>query len=268
MRYLPLLLIFIICSCEQVVKIDLAESVPRIVIEGSFTDELGVHAVKISKSISFYDTKEFPAVEGAEVLLTGDDGFVEKLKEVKPGNYATSISRGHSGVTYTLTVKVEGQTYSSSSYMPSRVRIDSVYINEENFDWWESKSRGFRLYCQFTDPQEKGNYVLLRTNINNKTQGEIFLFSDEYVNSHSVKYKFREINIYKDNKAFVEICSIDEPAYRYFKSLRNVVVDDEGGGRASPLGMMPANPKGNFTNGALGCFVACSISRSPKVTAQ
>lgn len=249
-------------------QLNLSESQPRIVIEGSFSDKYDFHHVKISKSIGFYDTTAFPAVEGAKVVLTDNEGLNQELYEYAPGDYVTPYIRGKRGNTYTLTVTVEGQTYSSSSFMPPSIKADTVYVTEENFDWWENKIRGYRMYCEFIDPEEKGTYLMLRANINRNPQGEIFLFSDEYVNSSSIKYKFREIDIYKGNKVFVDIWSIDEQAYKYFKSLRNVVVDDEGGGRASPLGMMPANPQGNFTNGALGFFVAYSLKRTNKAIAE
>lgn len=262
MKNLLVIFLFIFYGCEEVVKLNLSDSEPRIVIEGSFSDKYNFHHVKISRSIGFYDTIACPPVEGAEVILTCESGFEEVLHEYQPGDYVTSYIKGECGNSYTLTVNVDGQTYSSTSFMPSPIKVDTVYVCEEKFDWWENKERGYRMYCDFIDPKEKGTFLMLRANINRIPQGEIFLFSDEYANGDVVKYKFREIDIYKGNTVYVDIWSIDEVSYNYLKSLRNVVADDEGGGKASPLGMMPANPESNFTNGALGYFIAYSLKRT------
>ncbi len=267
-RGLCVLFMITVCSCEHIVHVELADSEPLIVIEGNFTNEMGYHIVKISKSMSFHNSSEFPLVSGADVVIKGSDGFVEKLTEVSPGKYTTSFVKGTPKVTYTLTVKVEGETYISQSYMPPPINMDTVFINKENFEWWERKPKGYRLYCQFFDGQENGDYILFRTNIDGKLQEKIFVFSDEYVNARLVQYRFYDIDIYKGSRVFVEVCSIDEKAYKYFKSLRNVIVDNEGGGRSGPVGAIPSNPECNFTNGALGCFVAFSICKSNSVTAQ
>jgi len=268
MKYLLVIVLFLAYGCEEVVKLDLSDSESRIVIEGSFSDKYDFHHVKISRSIGFYDTISCPPVEGAEVVLTGDNGFKEVLYEYQPGDYVTSYIRGESENSYTLTVNVEGQTYLSTSYMPEPIKADTVYVKEENFDWWERKERGFRMYCEFIDPEEKGTYLMLRANIDSEPQGEIFLFSDEYVNGDVIKYKFREIDIYKGNTVHADIWSIDKVSYDYLKSLRNVVADDEGGGRTSPFGMMPANPESNFTHGALGYFIAYSLKRTNRAVAK
>ncbi len=268
MRYFLVIFLFIVYGCEEVVQLDLSESESRIVIEGTFSDKNNIHHVQISRSIGFYDDTICPPVEGAEVILTGDKGFREVLNEFKPGMYVTSYIKGQSGKHYTLTVNVDGQTYSSTSYMPEPIKKDSVYVMEENFEWWENKKRGYRMYCEFLDPQEKGTYLMLRANVRGETQGGIFLFSDEYVNGDLIKYKFRDIDIYKNNIVYSELWSIDKVSYNYLKSLRNVVADDKGGGMTSPFGMMPANPDSNFTNGALGYFIAYSLKTSNRAVAR
>ncbi len=59
----------------------------------------------------------------------------------------------------------------------------------------------------------------------------------------------------------VELLSINEETYIYYKTLINIVGGNTGGGPAGQLsGPTPANPESNLSNGAMGYFSAYTVS--------
>jgi hypothetical protein len=72
-------LILLSYSCEEVINVDLNSADPKIVIEGTITDQPGPYTVSITKTTDYYNPSSYPAVSGAQVRLVDDLGFSEQL---------------------------------------------------------------------------------------------------------------------------------------------------------------------------------------------
>jgi uncharacterized protein YcfL len=96
---------FALASCEKEIDVDLTDQSGNIVIEGNVTDKPGPYTVKITKSVGFSSPNQYPAVAGAEVVLSDDAGQTETLHYVGNGEYQTSTFYGDPGRTYTLRSK-------------------------------------------------------------------------------------------------------------------------------------------------------------------
>ncbi len=94
-------------SCEKVIDIDLKNSEPQIVIDGTVNDRPGPYTVKISKTGDYYKPSSFPAVAGADVTISDNAGNTETLSEVTDGIYQTLYIQGIPSRTYTLKVIAE-----------------------------------------------------------------------------------------------------------------------------------------------------------------
>ena len=57
-------------ACEEVIELEVSNGDPVMVIEGSITNQaLAPAQVKLSMSGSYFEPGDYPAVEGAEVVL-------------------------------------------------------------------------------------------------------------------------------------------------------------------------------------------------------
>ncbi len=242
-----LLLVTAITSCQKVIDIDLNKKEPKIVIEGGISDQPGPYLIRVSKTVNFDESNEFPAVSGALLVLHDDMNNSETLSETAPGEYITTSLQGVAGRTYTLEVTVNAVTYTSVSYLSPAVDIDSLTI-EESF-WGERQ-----VNIHLKDPVETENFYRVIQEINRVKQNDIYLISDELQNGTSLSMPlFGEYIMLKGDTVTVHLQSIDRAAYDYYRTLAALV---SGGGPPSDA---PANPITGFTNGALGYFSAYAV---------
>ncbi|MCU0377906.1 MAG: DUF4249 domain-containing protein, partial [Bacteroidales bacterium] len=144
----------ILVCCTERIDLELDESTVRLVVDGAVTTDTTAHTVWLTKTTSYYYSEEPPAVSGAVVTISSDQGVV-RLNEVSPGYYQTKADfHGTEGMTYTLNIRlaspIGGFTlYSASATINEIVELDSTQLwfypefSEEGF--WEI--RGF-----FQDP--------------------------------------------------------------------------------------------------------------------
>jgi hypothetical protein len=115
----------------------------------------------------------------------------------------------------------------------------------------------------YTDPAGKGNSYLFRQYRNGKLNNAIFVQNDEFTDGNHISQVLRtrsssstdpnELDKLKTGDSLrVEMQNIDPGAYEYFRTLALILT---AGGAPTTT---PANPKSNFSGGALGYFSAHS----------
>ncbi|HNW56683.1 MAG TPA: DUF4249 domain-containing protein [Bacteroidales bacterium] len=239
----------LITSCESVINLDLETSSPQIIIQGNIYNTPGPYSVRITKSVNFDDLSSYPPVTDARVEISDNLGNSEILAETEPGIYLTSSITGTPGNKYTLTVTAEGKTYTACSTMPSPVPVTNIYFDVSTF------SSDIITIVSFRDPPDTDNFYRSIQLINNEPQSEFVVFSDFTIEGRSASYSLipsdgeRKLN--PGDEVTILLECIDKDVYEYFRT-----AGSENGQSASP-----ANPKSNLSNGALGYFNACSVSR-------
>ncbi|MEF9478923.1 DUF4249 family protein [Chryseobacterium sp. 1B4] len=143
-------------SCEKEIDLDLNDQSGNIVIEGNVTNQPGPYTVKITKSVGFSEPNQYPAVTGAQVILSDDMGQTETLQYTGNGVYQTSTFTGSPGRTYTLKVQAEGKEYTAQSKMPEIVYFDG--LKQSSFKFGDKTT--YTLLPLFTDPMPLGNRYL------------------------------------------------------------------------------------------------------------
>ena len=129
MKNILLLLSFLtlaLTGCEQVIDYELDEGTPKIVIEGLVTNQPGPYTVRVSKTLGYLQNGKIPGITDAEVTISDDKGHSEVLVAKGEGIYQTKDLIGIIGNTYFLKVKVNGQEYTSQSYLKPVTSLDSV----------------------------------------------------------------------------------------------------------------------------------------------
>lgn len=254
-----ILSLFLLTSCEKEIDLDLADKSGNIVIEGNITDQPGPYYVKITKSVAFTQTNQYPAVTGAEVILSDNTGQTETLQYVGDGKYRTSAFTAVTGRTYTLKVQAEGKQYTAQSTMPAAVNFDG--LTQDSFVFGGVTT--YTLLPVFTDPAALGNRYLFNFTVNNKPKKTFEVFSDN-VNNGLVNQRPLflpnddgddpdDVKVVVGDTIHVEMQCIDNNIFTFYSALLQISGDNGGG-------VTPSNPPSNVSNGALGYFSAHTTS--------
>lgn len=250
-RIIPILLL--LCSCQKVVTLNLAKAPSQLVIEGNITDGPGPDTVKIMHSVNFYADNNFPAVSGARVLITDNNGNTDSLAEAIPGSYITHVLRGIPGNTYTLSVTLNDTTYTAASTMPQPVNLDSITFTAST----RFNKTQITPVANFQDPPGIANYYRFEEHINGALYTKnYFAFSDRLSDGRYISLNLRtdSTNLNTGDILRVDMYCVDKNDYTYFFELDRATTTGTFNTDASP-----ANPSTNFSNGAYGYFSAHAV---------
>jgi len=239
-----------LASCEKEIVLDYDEASSRLVIEGEVTPGNGPQEVRISRSVNFTETNEFPAVENAIVTITDDQGDDETLVHQGGGVYrSTGLLTGAIGHTYTLTVTADGNTITGASTMPMAVPLDTLSIDSIS---------GFGnvnliVVPIYTDPAGIVNYYRIRVRVNGTKWPVVFarddLLSDGQVNGQPLFYN--DVPLELGDTVSVDLLTIDQSVFNYWYTLETF---------SSSGGVAPADPLSNLSGNVLGYFSAHTLS--------
>ena len=245
-------------GCEKVVSLDLKTSTAQLVIEGNLVDDGQPCQVSLSRSANYTDTNTFAPVSGATITLADNAGGLETLRETTPGHYIGATIRGISGYSYTLRVETEGTAYVASSTLPAPV----VPFEKLSTQRSVLGTDNIQAVVDYTDPAGLGNSYLFRQYRNGRLNNTIFLQNDQFTDGNHISQVLRARGGNNDpndldklvagDSLRIEMQNVDPNVYEYFRTL-NLIISTS----AAPS-TTPANPKSNFSGGALGYFSAHS----------
>jgi hypothetical protein len=245
------LMILVVSSCEKVIQVKLDEAPNKFVIEGIITEGRAPQTVKLTRTVPFTETNSFPAVQGAVVTVTDNAGSTFILPEsAQPGIYIRSFT-ARAGRTYSLSVDVDGKTYSASSTMPSPVVMDSLSVREFSFGGDLSK----QIQAHYRDPISIVNNYRFLLFINGKQANSVYAENDRFTDGNFVKSLLfhddeTDGKLKSGDTVIVVMQCIDPSVFTYWYTLAQQSMRGPGGGTA------PGNPPSNISNGALGYFSA------------
>lgn len=250
-------IVVFLASCTEEIVVNLNSSDSQIVIEGNVSSDGEFSIIKISKSVDFNESNDFPKVEGALVTLGDNLGNLEILNETSSGVYSTSSLLGVIDRTYFLTVDTGGNTFTSTSVLPKQVDFGSLEIEESETGGGgpvgEEESSNYDVFVTYSDPEGEKNFYRFIEIVNDKKEG-VYVFDDRLSDGLKVKQNLRRRGRdYKPNDSVQIIMQcIDENVYNYFSSF--------GTTEGNPLNTStPANPNTNIKGAVLGYFSAHTV---------
>lgn len=263
------LLTSLFASCEEVIKVDLGSGEEKLVVDGKVIAPDGKCIVKLSKSVEYYKKSVFPKVTGASVVVTNpDNNKTYTLTETETGTYTSDVDIFYNTI-YKLTIKYNGNTYTSESTLNKAVEIRDLRIVEDDDKEDEYKD----LLLNFDDPKDVANYYRLKIYVNGKFfNKEVSLYSDDWLNEDGEEIETgvtvnvdpadkdaedEDLIVKVNDVVTVEAQSIDKKTYKYFHTLQSVMVSGDGESQG-----VPANAETNIEGGALGYFSAYSYVQS------
>ncbi len=235
------------------------------VIEGYVSNE-GVSVV-VTTTRDMADTTRMYCLNDAEVWLSDSEGWSEELvySPADSAYVSPSGATGVTGITYTLSVTREGQTFTSQSLMH-----EAAEISEMGFYYYEILFLKQLLLCakvqDIPDEDNFYHYRLYRENGELYTEsvmtdkknpdGDLdinFMCVDEESTMSDWDMDMVQERFVNEGDVFyLEVYSIDEEAYNYLYSL-------------GLSGMTSSNPIAGFSGGALGYFTTRNIVRAEVV---
>jgi hypothetical protein len=240
-----ILLVTFMASCTKVIQVKTANNVGELVIEGNITNVFGPQTIQLSKNVALSSTNTYPAITGAVVAVTDQDGNTYPFTESPAGTYTSSNGAGTFGSTYTMTVTTGGTTYTARSTMPAAVNLDSV--TSKNAPIGNDKKQ---ITVHYQDPPGVANQYRFVLYVNGVQVKDVFADNDQFNDGKYVNLDLYEsdIDIHTGDIVKVEMQCIDDPIYTYWFTLAQQSVDNPGGG------VTPANPPTNITPTTLGYF--------------
>ncbi len=261
------LLAILLISCEEATKLDLRQTPPRIVIEGLVTNKPGFQSVKVSRSSEFYSSGKTPRVENAIVTVSDDAG--QKFSFVhNPNNHPDSLGiyvpepgfAGIVGRTYTLTVEVDGEVYEGSDKLYDVIPIDSLkfQVNEDEKKDPKEPGKIYEVLMYAREPQDEENYYLFKFYRNDSLKvynpTDIYFTEDDLL-AEKIDGVPSPVYYGSNDTARIEVYSLTRKGYVFYNDL-SIILTNDGGGMFGPI---PASPRTNLTNGALGFFQVSAV---------
>lgn len=256
----------IVFSCEETINIDTSSTDSKVVIEGLVTNVAGGSYVKLSRSRNFYDNGQTNRISNAQVTVNSSTG--EQIVFVhNPSGGTDSLGyyfpnpnfSGSVGTSYTLTVEVDGQTYSATDELLPVTTIDSlsVEIDPDQFEDPEEPGEYYAVFMYAKEPQDRVDYYLFKFYKNGELvldwPTDVYVFDDETLGESIDHVEIAEY--YKEGDVVkTEIYSLSREGFIYYSDLATLLNND--GGMFSPP---PANPRSNLSNGAMGYFQASAV---------
>jgi hypothetical protein len=253
-----ILISVVMISCTENIDIDINAAHPQLVVEAG----IGLNEparVVLTRSISLDESITLPFETNADVQITDNFGKTEKLSEISPGVYMSTLLLGTEGNTYQLSVKTKDETVTANSTMPVKVKIDTVTVVNSIYPGGgppqgNQPAPFYEVRVKFTDPSERTNYYRFLSYVNGEIVNRNSILNDRLVNGNVVESLLIIYNpdLSAGDLITIEMQSIEKPVFEYFSSINSM-----GG----PNSSSPANPYTNLNGAILGYFSAHTVER-------
>lgn len=193
----PMLLLFyiLLAGCEKKVDIKLNDEDPKIVVEGSISNDpdFPYPYIILTRSIGFLGKIDLNTLENAFVhdadvhvydiynnqivdsvrlieinLDTGNNGNKFSFYTIDTADFNAFNFVGQFDHTYKLTILTNGKIFTSYTKVPYPKGLDTVWATELNSPAKEQTPLGRQLFYRYTDPDTLGNNVRYFTRRNNE----------------------------------------------------------------------------------------------------
>jgi hypothetical protein len=191
--------IFVLCSCEKVINLDLSERDSRLIVEGLITnDTVYVNLTKTSKYNFKYDPSKVEYLQGATVIVTDNTGKADTLFEKLYGKFIANKNKlsGIIGQSYKVDIFTsEGKHFASTpEVMMDVAKIDSIYFERDPTKLYlgNKNSYLYDIYINWHEPANETNYYLRNMSYfwNKQWHDNVqwnWVFNDKYINGNYLK---------------------------------------------------------------------------------
>ncbi|MGS2725861.1 DUF4249 domain-containing protein [Psychroserpens sp. BH13MA-6] len=243
-KYIYIFLGLLICSCEDVVDVDLNNSEPKLVIDASinwFKNTPGnEQEIKLTLSAPYFDN-DVPPASGADVrVIKGDNEVFVFTEDNNSGIYRNNNFIPEIDATYNLEIIYNGETYLASETLKSVVDIDYVEQNDEGgFTGEETELKAF-----YSDPIDQENYYFFEFISDIPVIPSLEVYNDEFTNGNQIFGFYTEEELETGDLVTIRNYGVSERFYDFMFILLQQNAEEGGG----PFETQPATVRGNCIN--------------------
>ncbi len=247
---LPFLFVFVLCSCEKIIDVNVPSVEPKLVIDATFEvffNENPVTAdteVKLTLTSDFFD-ENIRGVTDATVSLKdlSDNSVINYINTDDDGNYLPDTTFiPQDGIVYELIINYNNETYTSRATKTKSTPITNIEQTSRPF----FVSEVLELKVSFFDiPNENemdGNFYLFDFSDDRFSLVEDRLFEDGKELTISEFYDDEDQEL--PRTIDIKLSGINKKYFNYF----NILTNQAGAGGGGPFETIPATLLGNITN--------------------
>ena len=244
MKKIALLFLLIAFSgCQDEVNVDLDTAAPRLVIDANILWQKGTvgneQAIKLSMTTDYY-SPVVPPVLGATVFITNSSNTVFNFTDSdNNGEYICTNFVPVINETYTLTVQVNGITYTATEKLLATPTVDDV--QQTTVQGIGQDLIQVKFFFQDNGNEENNYFVsVLKAPLVVPEWGVI---EDEFFQGNQMFGFYTDEDLEAGNSLHFELQGISQRYYNYLNKLINIT--SNGG---NPFATPPATLRGNIVN--------------------
>lgn len=231
-------------GCEDVIHVDLDTAPPRLVIDASIDwikNTPGTEQkIKLSTTTGYY-SPEFPTVSGATIFITNSVNTVFNfIENPGTGEYNCINFEPVLGETYTLTILLNGETYTATETFMSVSDIEDT-IEQDNKGGFGGDEVEITYYYQDDGSQE--NYYLHSIITPRVAFPEYELVEDENSQGNRMPETYSHEDLKPGDVVNIKLYGISKRYYQYFNKL--ILASGNDG---IPFATTPTAVRGNIVN--------------------
>lgn len=307
-RYLILLVFITLMGCEKQIELELPSVGSKLVVDGWLNSESGengskrLHHVRLTQSVPYFETADYPVVKDAKVILKDNKGNAYPMTYIVPMVYDPNLGKEvadekkgryeirknlDKNTSYTLYIKTaDGKEYESAAQMvidyPYAPKITVEYKEEDdfsdedegyyiNFEPKYSEEGNFYFCWQlfkvdtYTDWSDPDNPVEKN---NSYSYSDLLFGSNVYTSVEESETQFDQVVI-QGEKYFIKQHVIARGVYDFLR-LAEEQRDNEGTQFSPPPAPLRSNIKRigghSLDDDALGFFIISSVQKTNIIT--
>lgn len=252
-------------GCRELITFPVGGGKEQIVIEGYVTNETGPYWVRITRSLPYFGSNDFPSVDGAKVWIESTDGQVDTLfqADTYPGLYFTRRLIGRPNTGYHLTAVVGQDTFTARTWMASQAKLESISVRYDGEGTTAPTfEKGWYPIIAGRDPDTAGNYFRIRVFVNDSLfNGPLDyaidkLVSDRFfVQGQIIAVEISNAPLQPGDRCVVELMNLNKDLFIFYQQVGSQL------SAGSPFAPPGESTNSNIQGGALGYFAAYSSSR-------
>lgn len=243
-KILILTLALFLTGCEDVIEVDLSTAPPQLVIDASIdwvkNTAGNEQKIKLSTTTGYY-SNEFPTVSGAVVTVKNTANTVFSFAETPgTGEYKCTNFVPVIGETYTLTIVLNGQTYTATETLINAPDIEDQ-IDQNDKGGFGGDEVEITYYFQDNAAQQN-NY--LQSFVNPRVAfPESQAENDENTQGNRTAVFYANKDLKPGDIINIKLYGISKRYFDYFKKLS--LASGNGG---NPFKTTPSGVRGNIVN--------------------
>lgn len=244
---------FCLCSCTEVIDIDLNSTNPVVVAEG-YVEPDTVASIKLTYTTDYYNMESATVIEDARISIKDNSGLSEDMSYQGVGVYISKQLKGKVLNDYTLIIEVNGQTYSGISSLLPPADIASISYSKLLLgDPEMSQLLGYSLNVAFQDIPDLDIYYALKIKKNGSYAANTYGLASNRANHMSnFVYKSQSFFVLPGDTLDISVYSIDFESYTYYSEV------NEGLSGNIIMSPAPFNARSNLGEDIMGYFMARS----------